>query len=95
MGSLGNTRQVVAQARYVALDRVVRVDAEGGRHLRVGLPPHGDLLTLADQHELALAGCGIHCAGSEARRDEGQKPGVIGLHRRTPTGMGCATKMGR
>ncbi len=73
IGPLRDAHQVVAQVGYVALDRRVGVDAKGRRHLRIGLPPHGNLLALADQHELPLSGGRVHGARREARGGERQE----------------------
>ncbi len=67
-GELGAFRPLgngVPQARHVVLQRRVVVHAERGHRLLVFLLSEGDLLPLADQHELLPAGGGVGGAGAE------------------------------
>ena len=66
-------RELLAESRYIALRRLVGVQAERRRDLLIGLAAHLDLLRLADQRQLALAGRRVHRAADDQRRDHGRR----------------------
>ncbi len=49
VGTLGHGRQLEPQVRHVALQVGVVHQTQLGADLRIGLPPHRDLLRLADE----------------------------------------------
>jgi hypothetical protein len=69
VGSFRVRGQLPAHLLHVGLQLGVVVQADGLGHVLAGLPAHGDLLLLADQAQLALAGGGVD--GAAARRHEG------------------------
>ena len=65
VGPLRLGGEPAADRRHVLLDLAVVVEAELLRDLRVGLLPHRDLLLLAHQGELALAGGRVDAAAGD------------------------------
>ena len=69
-GSLRRGGEPGPELLYVALQGRIRIEADGRRDLPVVLPPHLDLLGLADQRQLLRPGGGVRGARGGARCKE-------------------------